>query len=457
MKQNIKRKLTFKEYVYIASMLFGLFFGAGNLIFPISMGQMAGASMWKAIVGFLITGVGLPLLGVAALGVSRSSGLFELSSKVSKNYAMFFTCLLYLTIGPFFAIPRCATTSFTVGIENMIPAAENIKLYLFLFTAAFFIAALAFSLYPGKILTWVGKILNPFFLLFLGILVVSALNDPSANISEVEAVGKYASQPFYTGFLEGYNTMDALASLAFGIVVVQVIKELGVVEPGDVARNTVKSGVFSCILMAVIYCAVTVVGAQSRGAFDVAPNGGVAFAQVAKYYMGNAGLAVLAAAVTLACLKTAVGLITSCAETFSSIFTKGPKYRTWAVIFSAASFCFANLGLNAIIEYAVPVLMFLYPLAIVLIVLALTGKWFANDKAVYCWGIGFTLIGAVYDLLSSLPQALTAALHLTQFIEFAGKLLPLSSLGLGWICPAILGIFIGIVIYLIKSRKKTAD
>ena len=115
----MKRKLTFKEYVYIASMLFGLFFGAGNLIFPISMGQMAGANMWKAVLGFLITGVGLPLLGVAALGVSRSSGLFELSSKVNKNYAMFFTCLLYLTIGPFFAIPRCATTSFTVGIEHL--------------------------------------------------------------------------------------------------------------------------------------------------------------------------------------------------------------------------------------------------------------------------------------------------------------------------------------------------
>lgn len=453
----MKRKLTFKEYVYIASMLFGLFFGAGNLIFPISMGQMAGANMWKAVLGFLITGVGLPLLGVAALGVSRSSGLFELSSKVNKNYAMFFTCLLYLTIGPFFAIPRCATTSFTVGIEHLLPASANIKLYLLFFTAAFFIAALAFSLYPGKILTWVGKILNPFFLLFLGILVVSALNAPAAKISGVEAVGKYVTQPFFTGFLEGYNTMDALASLAFGIVVVQVIKELGVEEPGDVAQNTVKSGIFSCILMAVIYCAVTVVGAQSRGAFEVAPNGGVAFAQVAKYYMGNAGLLVLAATVILACLKTAVGLITSCTETFSAIFTKGSKYRTWAVIFSAASFCFANLGLNAIIEYAVPVLMFLYPLAIILIVLALTGKWFNNNKAVYCWGIGFTLVGAVYDLLASLPQSLTASLRLTRFIELAGKMLPLSSLGLGWICPAVLGIVIGLIIYLLKGKNKAAE
>ena len=109
----MKQKLSFKEYIYVASMLFGMFFGAGNLIFPVYMGQVAGRNMWAAVLGFLITGVGLPLLGVAALGISRSNGLFDLSHKVGRPYAFFFTCALYLTIGPFFAIPRCATTSFT--------------------------------------------------------------------------------------------------------------------------------------------------------------------------------------------------------------------------------------------------------------------------------------------------------------------------------------------------------
>ena len=107
----MKHKLSAKEYIYVASMLFGLFFGAGNLIFPVHLGQMAGSNVWLAILGLLITGVGLPLLGVAALGISRSNGLFDLSSKVNRPYAMFFTCALYLTIGPFFAIPRCATTT----------------------------------------------------------------------------------------------------------------------------------------------------------------------------------------------------------------------------------------------------------------------------------------------------------------------------------------------------------
>ena len=296
----MKKKLTVKEYIYVASMLFGLFFGAGNLIFPTAVGQLAGRNMWSAILGLLITGVGLPLLGVAALGLSRSDGLFALSSKVNRPYAYFFTCALYLTIGPFFAIPRCATVSFTVGLEQILPQNGNMKLYLLLFTLAFFIAALLFSLRPGKILTWVGKILNPFFLLFLGILVVVTLVSPAAvPISSVEPMGGYIQQPFLTGFLEGYNTMDALASLAFGIIVVQVIRELGVTDADAVASSTVKAGVFSSLLMALIYLAVTVVGAQSRGLFATSENGGIALAQIARHYLGSAGLVILAATVAL--------------------------------------------------------------------------------------------------------------------------------------------------------------
>ena len=355
----MKQKLSGREYTYVASMLFGMFFGAGNLIFPVHMGQMAGANVWPAVIGFCVTGVGLPLLGVAALGISRSGGLFELGSRVGKPYSMFFTCLLYLTIGPFFAIPRCATTSFTVGLEQVLPQGGNTRLCLLAFSAAFFAAALFFSLRPGKILVWVGKVLNPCFLLFLGILVIVAMLRPGAAVGAVVPEGAYASQPFFTGFLEGYNTMDALASLAFGIVVVQVIRDLGVTEPDAVAGSTVRAGIFSCLLMAAIYVAVTIVGVQSRGLFETSENGGIALAQIAQHYLGSVGLLILAATVTLACLKTSVGLITSCAETFTGLFPKGPTYRVWAVIFSLVSLLFANFGLSSIIGYSVPVLMFL--------------------------------------------------------------------------------------------------
>ena len=449
----MKKSLSRSEYVYIASMLFGMFFGAGNLIFPVYMGQVAGRNMWPALIGFIITGVGLPLLGVAALGISRSSGLFELSSHIGRPYGYFFTCALYLTIGPFFAIPRCATTSFTVGIEQIIPqGSDKLSLYLLLFSLAFFIAALLFSLYPGKIMVWVGKILNPAFLLFLGILVVVTLVNPGAAIAEVEPAGDYATMPFFEGFIEGYNTLDALASLAFGIVVVNVIRGLGVEDGDAVASNTVRAGIFSCLLMAVIYFFVTLIGVHSRGVMASAENGGVALAQIARHYLGAPGLIILAATVTLACLKTSVGLITSCAETFSAIFPKGPAYRAWAVIFSVVSFLFANLGLDMILTYSLPVLMFLYPLAIVLIVLSLCGKLFHYDRAVFRWTIGVTLVAAVYDLFNALPKTLLESWRLTKVVEAVGNVLPFANLGLAWVCPALLGLVIGLAVHLTHRK-----
>ncbi len=439
----MKRSLNGKETVFVASMLFGMFFGAGNLIFPVSMGQLSGSNMWQAAAGFLITGVGLPLLGVAALGISREDGLMGLSSRVGRRYGKFFTCILYLTIGPFFAIPRCATVAYTVGVERIIPDSMQTAV-LAVFSLLFFAAVLFFSLRPGEILTWIGKVLNPLFLLFLGLLVIRALLSPMGSISGAAPEGAYAAGAFYQGFLEGYNTMDALAGLAFGIIVVNVIRDLGVENPGDAAKNTVRSGILSSVLMAVIYVLVTVVGAQSRGVFPPSSNGGEALALIAGHYFGPAGAVILAAAVTLACLKTAVGLITSCGETFQKIFPKGPSYRIWAVLFSTLSFLIANLGLDAIVSWSKPVLLFLYPLAITLILLTLFGRLFGNDGRVYRWVTGFTAAAAAVDFINALPGQVLSALRLEKTAEAVRDFLPLAENGFGWICPALLGLVIGI-------------
>lgn len=449
------KKLTFKQIIIIASMLFGMFFGAGNLIFPASMGQLAGSNIWQASAGFLITGVGLPLLAVAALGISREDGLLGLSSRVGKRYGLFFTCVLYLTIGPFFAIPRCASVSYTVGIERILPGTEQ-SVGLAVFSLLFFALVLFFSLRPGEILTWIGKVLNPLFLLLMAVLIVRALISPLGSIGAIEPSGTYASGAFSTGLLEGYNTMDALAGLAFGIVVVDVIRGLGVEEPGEVAENTVKAGVFSSLLMGLIYVLVTVVGAQSRGTFEAAANGGEALAQIAEHYFGSAGAVILAVTVTVACLKTAVGLITSCGETFVKIFPGGPSYHIWAVVFCILSFLIANLGLNAIIGWSMPVLMFLYPLAIVLILLTLGGRLFGNDRKVLRWTIGFTAAAAVFDFLRALPEGARDVLHVNGVVDLAARILPLSDSGFGWVCPAAVGLLIGLVMYWRERKKKTA-
>lgn len=438
------QKRRFQQLVLVASMLFGMFFGAGNLIFPVSMGQLAGSNLWWAVAGFLITGVGLPLLGVAALGVSREEGLYALSCRVSKGYGLFFTCLLYLTIGPFFAIPRCATVSFTVGIQQMFPQGEAGALAIF--SLVFFGAVLFFSLRPGEILTWIGKVLNPLFLCFLALLVLRALTSPLGQVADIAPSGNYVTSAFSTGLLEGYNTMDALAGLAFGIVVVQAIRQQGIEKPGDVAKSTVLAGLLSSLLMALIYLLVALVGTQSRGMFEASANGGEALALIARHYFGGAGALILAATVTIACLKTAVGLITSCSETFVQLFPKGPSYKVWAVSFCLFSFLVANLGLNTILDYSLPVLMFLYPLSIVLILLTLTGHWFGNHPTVLRWTIGFSGVAAVLDFMKALPAPARALFHLDPFLEIVEKVLPLYSLGFGWVCPALIGFCIGMAL-----------
>ena len=221
----MKRKLTPKETLAVASLLFGLFFGAGNLIFPVHMGQAAGRNYVVASMGFIVTGVGLPLLGVAAMGLSRSESLAQLAGQVGKGYGRFFTVLLYLTIGPCFAIPRCATTSFTVGVEPLLTG--NDRLWLLGFSLVFFLLVLFFSLRPSGILTWVGRVINPVFLILLSLLVIASFANPMASVPQVAPEGDYVTQPFLTGFLEGYNTMDTLAALAFGITIVQVLRQLG--------------------------------------------------------------------------------------------------------------------------------------------------------------------------------------------------------------------------------------
>ena len=449
------KKLTFRQKILVAGTLFGMFFGAGNLIFPVHLGQMAGRNAVVAMIGFIITAVGIPIFGVAAIGITHSDGLQTLSSKVGKGYGIFFTCLLYLTIGPLFAIPRCATVSFTTGVAPMLGDSGAEWLYLLIFSAVFFAFVLFFSLRPGKITVWIGKIINPVFQLVLAVLVIAALLKPGASISDVAPTEPYATNTSacFSSFIEGYGTMDAIAGLAFGIVVVQVIRDLGVEKAEAVAMTTVRSGIFSCLLMGVIYLLVTLMGVWSRGALAAAPTGGTALAQIAQHYLGKAGLLVLAATVTLACLKTAVGLITSCAETFVGMFPKGLSYWNWVFVFTGISFLLANVGLTAIITYAVPVLMFLYPLAITLILLALLGHFFDHDRAVYVWVTGLTLVAAFYDLLRTLPDHLRAVLHVNGLVDTVGKALPFATIGLGWICPAILGLVIGLNFRAVRPKK----
>ncbi len=445
-------RLSFKQRFLVAVTLFGMFFGAGNLIFPVHLGQLAGKNAIAAMIGFIITAVTIPILGVAAIGNTHSDSLHSLSNKVSKGYGYFFTCLLYLTIGPFFAIPRCATTSFT-SIEPMIPEKVSNSLILLIFSFIFFALVLFFSLRPSKITVWIGKIINPLFLIFLSILVITALLNPSIKISEVIPVETYQNAAFFSGFIEGYGTMDAIAGLAFGIVVIDIIRDMGLKEDSDIASEVLKSGVITGLLMAIIYIATIIMGAQSRGLFELSANGGIALTQISNYYLGSTGSLVLALTITFACLKTSIGLVTSCSQAFVRMFPKGLSYNLWAIIFTVFSFAISNIGLSNIISYSVPVLMFLYPLAITLILLALTGDVFEHNRTVYKSVIAFTLMAAVFDLFKTLPANLYDVLYAEKVVSLARKILPFFDLNLGWLVPSLTGLALGLLIRFVKKEN----
>ncbi len=447
------KKLTLRQKILVAGTLFGMFFGAGNLIFPVHLGQMAGQNALPAIIGFIITAVGIPILGVAAIGITHSDGLQTLSGKVGKGYGIFFTCLLYLTIGPLFAIPRCATVSFTTGITPLLGADSPERLYLLLFSAVFFAFVLFFSLRPGKITVWIGKIINPLFLFFFAVLMLAALLAPGAAVSAVEPVEAYRSDAFFPALIEGYGTMDAIAGLAFGIVVIDVIRRMGVDNDDAIAEDVLSSGLLTGALMALIYVVSIVVGAQSRGLFELSENGGIALTQIAGHYLGGVGLFILAFTITFACLKTSIGLVTACAETFSKMTNGKISYRSWAILFTVFSFAVSNIGLSAIIEYSIPMLMLIYPPAIALILLAFLGKFFAHDRTVYIATMIGTWAAAIFDCMKTLPAPVQAALHLDAPIAFAAAHLPLFDKNLGWLLPAVIGFAAGMAIR--ASRRQT--
>uniref|UniRef100_I5AV91 Branched-chain amino acid transport system carrier protein n=1 Tax=Eubacterium cellulosolvens (strain ATCC 43171 / JCM 9499 / 6) TaxID=633697 RepID=I5AV91_EUBC6 len=511
----MKTKLSFGELISVSSMLFGLFFGAGNLIFPVFLGQAAGRNFWPALAGFLITGVGLPLLAVTALGLSGSSGILDLSQKVNPRFGRIFTCALYLTIGPFFACPRCITVPFETGVRQILPAGVNNRLALFVFSLIFYLLILWFSLRPGEILTVIGKVLNPVFICILAVLIFAALTNFSGNIRAFDPDPLYESGAFTRGMLDGYNTMDTLAGFAFGIIIIDVIRNLGVKDRSAIAGNTVRAGVFSCTFMGIIYVLTALTGAASRSFSPMRSNGGLILAGLASRFFPKGGALLLAVIVFLACLKTIIGLITSCAEGFASLFPRSPGYRFWAVIFCTITFVIANFGLDTILAFSLPVLTLLYPAAITLTILALTGNLEQSPQADFdssipsllrgaqrtkgaraesrkrssylraahpaegC-GIGIaeqfpipqknagqlplvvvmtSLICSLPDLILALPKVWKPMAAPYRLCLLLAKKIPLFSSGFGWVVPTLFIYLCGLLIRRMKKgyRKRTSN
>lgn len=426
-----------RRYIVVGLMLFALLFGAGNLIFPAAMGQAAGENVWWALLGFCVTGVGLPLLGVMAMGYSGCRDLQEAAGRVHPWYGVFYAVISYLAIGPCFAAPRTGTVAFEIAVRPFL-GAEPSALALPVFLVIFFGVAFWLSATPLKLADRIGKLLTPALFFIILALIIKSFVEP---LGLMQAPGESYATPMKAavqGVLDGYNTLDAIASVIFASLVITFIKETGVEDKAEITRQVYKSGVLAVAMLAFIYIFIAKIGAESVSLIGMQSTGAPVLAGSAQVLFGNLGAVILAAIVLLACLSTAVGLVTVCATYFRRLFPQ-VSYLMWVTVFTLASFLVGLFGLKTIITATVPVLMFIYPLVVALIALLFLHNTFGGRQCVYAWTMALTFVMALingFETAGLFPESLEAILR---------ACVPLHTLGLGWIGFAIAGFVIGLI------------
>ncbi|EON73596.1 branched-chain amino acid transport system II carrier protein [Lysinibacillus sphaericus] len=432
-----------KENLAVGLLLFALFLGAGNIIFPPLLGQQAGEHITVAMIGFLITGVGLPLLAIVA--VAKAGGDLQLlANRVNPVFGIIFTSIVYLAIGPFFAVPRTGSVSYEIGIAPFLSeAAADHWAPLFITSVLFFALILYLAINPSKLVDRVGKILTPALLIVILLLAVKSFVTPMGESSL--AVGKYTTSPFTEGFIQGYLTMDVLSALVFGIVILQALRGMGMSDTKKQVKTTIFAGIVAAIGLAFVYISLGYIGNTSVDAIGVSDNGGIIIAKSADVLFGNLGSVILSITILLACISTAVGLLTANAQFFNKLFPK-ISYKTFLIVFTIFSLAITNVGLSTIINTSLPVLLIIYPLAMVLMVLSLVDSFFKGGQIVYILALIPTFMVSLYDGLKLMN------LKIVPYENFL-KALPLYEQSLGWLVPAIVGAIIGFIIHISFKKK----
>ena len=424
--------------LFIGFMLFSLFFGAGNLIFPPLLGSESGDNFGPAITGFLITGVLLPFMAVMAVAL-EDNGLISMGSRVHYIFGIVFAIIIYLSIGAFYGIPRASSVAYELGFNQIFNIDDSWG--IFVFSLIFFTITYLISLNPKKIVNRIGQYLTPLLLLVLAVLVIQSFLS-FENVSS-PASEKYASSPFFTGILEGYFTMDAVAALAFGIVIINALKDKGAVSKNELVKGTLVSALVAGTGLVAVYFSLGWIGRVIPGETSF-KNGAEILTYASDILFVTSGNILFGLIVILACLTTCVGLINACSSFFNKIYPK-LSYSNYVTIFTIIGLLVSNLGLNMILLVAVPLLNFIYPIAIVLIILSLLENVTRKSKTMFQLAVAVTAFYALYEALSSIGFELkffTSLLDNTPFFEQ----------GLGWVLPAFLAALIGYGIDILKNK-----
>lgn len=426
-------KLGKRRLLLVSFMMFSLFFGAGNLIFPPFLGQNAGNMAPVAILGFLMTTVILPIVGVIV--IAEFGGLDKLASKVNPKFAMIFTIIIYLSIGPGLGIPRAASVPFELAIAPYLPDQNLFTISMFLYSLIFFIVACWLSLSPNKLIERIGKFLTPTLLTLLAILFINFVLRGKHVVALAQP--DYAQGALMRGFMEGYQTLDMVAALSIGLVISTTLRALNLRDKKDVMHYTTRSGLIAGSILATVYLMLSYMGMQSSGVYSIQENGAWTLRCIVTQLFGEFGAIFLAVIFTLACLTACVGLITSVSQYFSSLSEK-VTYRQWAFLIVGFSFIICNQGLSTILSISVPILNAIYPVSILLIILGAMDEKIKNYRYVYpvtVFSVGFVSIVYVLESLHIPISFLATPLHALPFYE----------VGMGWILVSIIAFIVGIV------------
>jgi len=414
------------DIIWVGLALFAMFFGAGNLIFPPFMGFIAGPSWPIALAGFLITGIGMPLLGIMAS--SRSGGSIErLSGKINPIFGRMLSIVIILAIGPLLAIPRTAATTFEMGVRPNIPGATAGVSSLIYFAITLF-----FAFNQKKVVDEIGKILTPFLVATLALIILRGIFFPLGEVT-----GSGLPNAFGRGFREGYQTMDAMASVVFAEIIIAAMVFKGYSRTSEQVKMASLSGLVSAIGLGLVYGGLTYLGASSVRLFPGDIERTDLLIRIAQGLLGSTGKIALGAAVALACLTTSIGLTATVGDYFSTLSKGKLSYKFICLVTCVFSAVFATFGVTTIVKVAVPLLVMVYPVVIVLVILTMAGR-LVKSRATY---VG-AMIGAV---AMSLFDALTAAGIPIDSVNQLLQNIPLAKSGFPWILPALAGGIFGAI------------
>ncbi|WP_027624307.1 branched-chain amino acid transport system II carrier protein [Clostridium lundense] len=419
-------KKTTKDFFVIGLALFAMFFGAGNLIFPPYLGKLTGSQFFLATLGFVVTGVGLPFLGI--LACTKTNGNFEdMAGRISKRFAVLCSIAIFLAIGPMLAIPRTAATTYEITIQPVFPWMSSLVSMIL-----YFVLNLCFVLKPSKVIDNIGKFLTPALLITLSIIIIKGIVSPIGTIGDTGAVSVFSSS-----LIEGYQTMDALAGLMFASVITSSVLQKGY-EGKDAISITIKSGLVAILGLALIYGGLMYLGAQTSNTLPNDISKTALLLEISSRTLGQYGGAVIGIAMGLACFTTSVGLITAGSSFFENVSNGKLPYKINAIVISVVSIIIGNFGVDKIVKISVPVLCILYPVSITLVGMTLF-KVLSRNDSVFKVTVYTSLI---FSIIETLPSMGINSAILKSIIAF----IPLSNMGFAWLTPTAIALIISLII-----------